>query len=83
MHPLLFLLLILQLPCPVCQLLGGHYCFHIMDCGDSKDGDVMLTAFLPICLYYVKMTINKPEEYLISNGRCPFLYTSHPACPAG
>ena len=62
MLPLLFLILILQLPCPVSWLLGGHYCFHIMDHGDSKDGDVMLTAFFPICLYHIELSMVGPDD---------------------
>ncbi|XP_040828205.1 vomeronasal type-2 receptor 116-like, partial [Ochotona curzoniae] len=53
------------LPCLVCRLPGNHNCFHVMDRGDSQDGDVLLAAFLPLCLYYVEIIPNNPEEHLM------------------
>lgn len=57
----LFLLLILQLPCLVCRV-NLSKCFSLVDHGVSKDGDVMLAAFFPVCLYYVYVSPLFPAE---------------------
>ncbi|XP_058513651.1 vomeronasal type-2 receptor 116-like [Ochotona princeps] len=49
----------LCLPCLVCQPHGLN-CFHLENHGNSKDGDVLLTAFFPIYLYTIKMDTYHP-----------------------
>lgn len=63
MLPLLLLLLILQLPCAVCQP-QDPVCFDVNDRRDSKDGDVLLTAFLPVCLYSISKLPTQHEDRL-------------------
>lgn len=63
MLPLLLLLLILQLPCAVCRLQDLD-CFDVNDRRDSKDGDVLLTAFLPVCLYSISKLPTQHEDRL-------------------
>lgn len=66
MLSLTFLLLTLQLPCLVCQPHALN-CFYLRNNGNSKDGDVLLTAFFPIYLYTNKMdTYHSGEQSMFT-----------------